>query len=189
MLAIMRIRAGLILLAIPVRLAAQAADPAPASPDPSTITAPDVTPSHDTRVREEGDKFYYFHNPGVTFAQAYQDLKACRGLMVMGGMVPINSFVPWDDGRTNAGSARPVQAVASPYGLVGATMATLILPGLERWHAGNRMQRCMSTRGYVRYAIPEATWDMLNEGDEQKLLLMQARLASGPKPQDDPVAP
>jgi len=45
----------------------------------------------------------------------------------------------------------------------------------------------VGTRGYERYAIPEAAWDVLNAGDEAQLILMQAMLASAPRAQDEPV--
>jgi len=51
----------------------------------------------------------------------------------------------------------------------------------------NKMRRCVGTRGYERYAIPEAAWDVLNAGDEAQLILMQAMLASAPRAQDEPV--
>lgn len=72
-------------------------------------------------------------------------------------------------------------------GLVVAAMAAIIMPKMQRGLDSNKMRRCMGTRGYDRYAIPEAAWNALNEGEEQQVLLMQAKLASGPKPSDEVV--
>lgn len=183
----MKILLGAILLVLPVQLAAQTVDPTENLPEPASISVPDVTPSHDANVRNQGYKFYYFHNSAVTFAEAYQDLKECRAHLVVGGGVPVPSFVPWDDAHGDEGHARKIPVAVPMYGVVGAAMAAIILPKMERGVAGNKVLRCMTTRGYQRYAIPQASWDILNYGDEQKLLLMQAKLASGSKPQDEPV--
>lgn len=152
--------------------------PAPL-PDPATIQTPDVTPSRDPKVSQDGYKFYYFHSPRVTFVQAYRDLKECRGHLAIGGPAQVPGFVPWDEAHR-----RRVVPTSSPYGLVGAGLAAIIVPKMERGLQSNKMRRCMGTRGYNRYAITEKAWEMLNDGDEERLVLMQAKLAAGPKPQD-----
>lgn len=149
-------------------------------PDPSSITVPDVTPSTDPKVREEGYKFYYFHKPETSFAEAHQDFAECRAYLVVGGPANVPGFIPW--GETHR---RKVYERAPMFdGLVVAAMAAIIVPKLQRGLESNKMRRCMGTRGYDRYAISETAWKALNEGDEQQILLMQAKLASGPKPSD-----
>lgn len=185
--------ARLLLPALFVPAAAQAQTTPAALPDPATIAVPDVTPSANPQVRKDGYKFYYFHNPEVSFAEAWQDLKDCRGYLVTAGPAPVPGFIPWDEAHrreTRAGSpmafgVTPLESIVS----VGVTsaMAAIILPKMERGQRSNKMRRCMGTRGYVRYAIPEAAFDKLNDGQEDALLLMQAKLASGPKPQDQVV--
>ena len=160
-----------------------AAQTAPASavlPDPATIKVPDVTPSQDPKVRKEGFKFYYFHNPEVSFAEAVVDLRECRAHLAVGGPARVPGFIPWDETHR-----RKRQGIVSPYGIVGYLIASeIFLPKIERGLRSNKMRRCMGTRGYDRYAITERAWDVLNDGDEEALVLMQAKLASGPKPQD-----
>ncbi len=169
----------LVILAAP----ALAAEAVVALPDPGTIKVPDVSPALDPKVRKDGYKFYYFHNPAVSFAEAYQDLRECRAHLAVGGGTLIPGFVPWDE------SHRRTVAQGTPMfpGLVTSALAAIILPKMERGTRSNKMRRCMGTRGYVRYAIPEVTWNALNEGDEEKLVSMQAKLASGPKPADTEV--
>lgn len=158
-------------------------------PDPATIVVPDVTPPTDPKVREDGYKFYYFHNPNVTFAEAYADLAECRTFLLWpsGGMVP--GFVWWKPGVYRPPSApKSDKSGLSPYGLVGDALAAIMAPKMERGSRSNIMRRCMGTRGYARYAITESAFDQLNDGpDEDKLILMQAKLASGPKPADEEV--
>ena len=151
-------------------------------PDPATIEAPDVTPSTDPKIREEGYKFYYFHRPDVPFETAYRDLSECRAHLVSGGLVAVPGFIPWGEK-----DRREIPQATPAFGIVGGVMAAIILPKLIRGQQSNKMRRCMGTRGYERYAIPESTWDKLNKGDEQQLILMQAKLASGPKPADEVV--
>lgn len=174
------------LLGITFAAAANAADPPSALPDPATIQVPDVTPSDDPKVSKDGYKFYYFHNPSVSFEEAYRDLKECRAHLPVGGATNVPGFVPWDEAHRRkiyTGFTAPSPLHAVVYSAVGA----VIVPKIERGLRSNKMRRCMGTRGYVRYAIPEAVWNKLNEGDEEQLTLAQAKLASGPKPRDEVV--
>jgi hypothetical protein len=187
-------------LLLPAVARAQAAPPAVsvtppvALPDPATITVPDVSPSSDPKVRSEGYKFYYFNNPAVSFAEAYQDVAECRAHLAIGGGAQVPGFIPWDQAhrrKVYQGGGfifAPNLLTAAVSGVVTAGLAAIILPKMERGARSNKMRRCMGTRGYVRYAIPEAAFDALNKGDEAQLIAMQAKLASAPKPQDEAVA-
>ena len=189
----MRYAPILLLLAQPMPAAAQAAGVPQALPDPATVTVPDVSPSPDPKVRSEGYKFYYFNNPAVSFAEAYRDLAECRAHLIVAGPAQVPGFIPWDEAHrreTRQGTIflmgpSVVQMVTGV--VVFSAMAAIILPKMERGARSNKMRRCMGTRGYDRYAIPEKAWDTLNDGDEQQLLLMQAKLASAPRPQDEAV--
>jgi hypothetical protein len=172
----MRFATVMIPLAILVAFVGRAtADPLP---DPATISVPDVTPSADPRVQEEGYKFYYFHNTGVSFAEAHQGFTECRAHLAAGGGTVIPGFVPWDEAHRRRVLQRPPMFP----GLFSEAMAAIILPKMERGVRSNKMRRCMGTRGYARYAIPEAIWDAINKGDEQAQIAVQAKLATGAKP-------
>ncbi len=171
---------SLLLLAQPVPGAASAG--APPLPDPATVNVPDVTASADPKIAEQGYKFYYFHNPQVSFAQAYRDLSDCRAHLAVAGPAKVPGFIPWDEAH------RRETVAPAPSGLVGAVLAGIIAPKLERGARSNKMRRCMGIRGYDRYAIPESAWNALNEGEERQLILMQAKLASGPKPRSEAVS-
>jgi len=174
--------------------AAASVTPSVALPDPATITVPDVSPSSDPKIRSEGYKFYYFHNPAVTFAEAYQDLTECRAHLAFGGIQMVPGFIPWDEKhrrkvRQSAGMVvvGPSMLTAVVGSMVTAGLAAIMLPKMERGARSNKMRRCMGTRGYVRYAISQSAFDTLNEGEEAQLIAMQAKLASSPKPQDEVV--
>lgn len=151
-------------------------------PDPATIEVPDVIPTHDPKIFKAGYKFYYFHSATVSFTQAYEDLRECRAFLAAFGAGQVPGYVPFNETHTP-----PEVPSSQPYGLVGVGIGAIVVPKIERGLRSNKMRRCMGTRGYARYAIPERIWDVLNEGDEQKLLLVQAKLASGPKPLDEEV--
>lgn len=183
----------LLLLAQPLPAAAQAADTPQGLPDPATVKLPDVSPSQDPKVRSEGYKFYYFNNPSVSFADAYRDLLECRGHLVVAGPAKVPGFIPWDEAhrrKTRQGSPMvvgPDMLTAMVGVVVFSGLAAIIAPKMERGARSNKMRRCMGTRGYERYAITEDAWNALNKDDEQQLLLMQAKLAASPKPQDEAV--
>lgn len=152
-------------------------------PDPATITVPD-TSANDPEVLKEGYKFFYFNNPAVSFAEAVADIAECRSFLASGAAPSVPGFIPWTE---------PVQrkqvrggGFMSMYGLVGvgvsAGLAAIIMPKIERGKRNNKLRRCMEPRGYKRFALPEASWKVLNEGDEKQLVLMQAKLASAPQP-------
>jgi len=172
------------LLAVLLPGAAALAAPAlaqSAPPDPASVTVPDVAlpadPAARAKVLEDGYKFYYFHNGAVSFAEAWADLAECRAHLASGAPVMLPGFVPF--GET---VRRDVDYQPSPYGLVGEAMVAIIAPKLERGLRSNKLRRCMGTRGYARFALSEQTWDQINEGDEPKVLAVQAKLASGPRP-------
>lgn len=151
-------------------------------PDPATITVPIIPAPADPKVREEGYKFFYFHKPSVSFAEAYADLAECQGLIAgtifgTGGLLP--GFRPWVE------TPRPPQG----YGPgASSLLGSILIPKFERGQRNNKLRRCMEPRGYVRYPLPEAIWDQLNDDKNERALLMQAKLASGPAPQDEKVS-
>jgi hypothetical protein len=160
-------------LAMPVAAVAQQGPPLP---DPASIAVPDIA-SADPSVQAEGYKFFIFHNPAVSFAEAHADIAECRAFLPSGEFRPLPSFVPWGETAVRASTAGP-----GPYGLVGDAIGAVLVPKIVRGQRNNKLRRCMEPRGYLRYAVPEAAWDRLNEGDEAALVLMQAKLASGPRP-------
>ncbi len=66
-------------------------------------------------------------------------------------------------------------------------IGAIVVPKIERGLRNNKLRRCMEPRGYVRYALPETAWKQINEGDERSLVLMQAKLATGNRPQQSEV--
>jgi hypothetical protein len=150
-------------------------------PDPATVVIPDVSVEQNPKAVEDGFKFFYFHNPSVSFNEAYADIAECRSFLISGAPAAIPGFRPWVEPVRNE-----VQRQYPGVGLLDMAMrsavGSIILPKLERGVRNNKLRRCMEPRGYARYPAPETAWDTLNEGDEPALIAMQAKLASGPRP-------
>lgn len=163
--------------------AAQAAAQAAAPPDPATITLPDLTPSRDPEVIANGEKHYYFHKAGVSYAEAYEDFSECyryipapyvdRGLPM---------FAPWSE-KPGVERFQPV----NNYGLVGMGIMALIGGGIERRARQAPVRRCLETRGYVRLPVAESVWRQLVDGYSERSIALQAKAASQPAPGARPV--
>jgi hypothetical protein len=146
-----------------------------AIPAETAIAVPDLhVPDSDL-----GDerKFFFFHKPGVSFAEAYADLSFCSRFIAHGQQRSLPDFVPWQ--RNDP--ARPIPDNLS-YGLVGIAIMAIIDGPIERSIRQTRMMRCMLPRGYARYRTSEAQWKQVSTGDLATAVAVQARIASGPVP-------
>jgi hypothetical protein len=178
-------------------LAAAVAAP-PASSQPASadqVAAPDL--SADTEPLGNPRKFYVFHRPQTTFAEAVHDLSVCLTFANPQLFPKPPLFVPWTE--VNAapkpnGSGPPL--APAYYGLPGvlaqaavdALISGPIIAGVGRSARQVNMSSCMMPRGYTRYRISEKMWKELNGKDMKQALMMQAKIASGPQP-NTPVAP
>lgn len=172
-----------LLAAAPAALPAALAQP-PGPPDPATITLPDMTPTRDRRVIEQGWKYFYFHKAGASYAQAYADFAECyRFLPMATGMLPsLPMFVPWSE----TPGVRHIERY-NPYGLVGAAILAIASGPIERRGHQARLRRCMEPRGYVRYPLAERVWEQLTDDYSQRSIALQALAAVGPTPPLEPV--
>lgn len=166
---------------------------------PGTKTFPpaeiEAVPMPETRFRtaeariEDFDKYYYFHREGTSFDEAFADLSECddlsNGLAAFrGGSEPYPGYY------------------ASQYGIGGAIGAALgeMFADMIHGSAARRemrrvnMRNCMGYKGYQRFGITKALWEVFNfeEGNGRKeedirtaKLLQQAKVASGPRPQTE----
>lgn len=159
-------------------LAAAIAAPAMAQsglppPDPVSVELPVLGPAT-PEVIKEGGKFFAFVNPSLTYVQAFEDIAECRSFLPVGVYRPLPGFVPWEEP-----SVRP-PIVYNPVGLAAGILVSIIMPKMERGQRNNKLRLCMGPRGYRRVAVPEAAWEILNEGDETQLIAKQAKLATTP---------
>lgn len=156
-----------------------------APPDPAALALPDLSPTRDPNVVADGWKYFYFHKSGVSFAEAYADFSDCyRFLPVAGAIGTLPMFAPW---REMPGVQVIEPTYGANYGLVGVVIANIVAGPLERRWRQSRLRLCMEPRGYVRYPIPEQTWEQLTDNFSPRSIALQARAASGPTPDLAPV--
>jgi hypothetical protein len=175
-----------LLMAASTLVAAASAAPAQpaAPPDPATIVLPDLTPSRDPEVIANGGKHYYFHRAGVSYAEAYEDFSECYRYLPTPGTDPsLPMFAPWSE---TPGVER--YPPANNFGLVGMGIAALFLGPIERRARQAPVRRCLETRGYVRYPVAEKIWRQLIDDYSERSIAIQAKAASLPVPDAQPVA-
>jgi hypothetical protein len=153
-------------------------------PDPAMIALPDLTPSRDPEIIANGGKHYYFHKAGVSYAEAYEDFAECYRYLPTPGTDPsLPMFAPWSEAP---GVER--YPPANNFGLVGMGIAALFLGPIERRARQAPVRRCMETRGYVRYPVAEKIWRQLIDDYSERSIAIQAKAASLPAPDAQPVA-
>lgn len=157
--------------AVPLRAQAPAVDPA-------TVAMPNLAFTPTPQHAENFEKYFYFHRADTDFATAYADLREC-------------------DGYARGLSFRTDLPASSPYGsgvmgAAGGVIADAILGSAERRRERRRnMLTCMRFKEYRVFGLPKELWEPFNfeegnrqvpEDERQRLLMIQARAASGPTP-------
>jgi len=136
-------------------------------------TAPWTAPSDDG-----DDKYFAFHKPGVELSRARADIQECLDYMTRSqAFGPPPKFVLLGD---PAGSRRPVSGGAIPGGLAGEMIAGMISRSFAMKTSRGNLRRCMSYKGYTRYAIDKAAWSAAFDSDAPVEPL--AALAAGDAP-------
>lgn len=155
----------------------------------------DYTPS--PKLTPDFDKYFYFHRPSTTFAEAYADIRECHGLA--GGKVA------YRQGNSAFADTYTTSYLIPQYGMAGALGGALggALVGLligggnhDKIHRIN-IRNCMGFKGYQRYGLPKDLWEEFNlspgksrknaEGSERAFRL-QALVASGAQPKQEAIA-
>ncbi|MGB7372199.1 hypothetical protein [Erythrobacter sp.] len=148
----------------------------------SEVQLPQVRFATDKRSVREGYKFFVFHHADLNYEEASRDFAECRAHIVRADPRSLPSFVAWADSEQRSLTSRP-----NPYGLVGDLLLSIVGPKMDRGLANSKMLMCMNPRGYDRYAVDQATYEALHEGDERMVIAMQAKLATGSTPSAEPL--
>lgn len=157
-------------------------------PDPRTVTLPDLTTPSDPEVIKDGWKHFYFHKAGVAYEEAYADFSECYAYMLVPADYPsLPMFAPWVDRPGARDPALPKLQYTGQYGLVGAAIGALFFGSFERRLRQAPLRRCLETRGYVRYPLPEKAWEALIDDYSDRSIAMQAKAATLPAPDARPV--
>ncbi len=144
-------------------------------------------PSLDVPASQLADarKYFIFHQPGVSTAQAETDLAFCWRFLPHGRQRSVPGFVAW----RRADGPREIPYAIDQYGLTGQIIGAIIAGPLERSARQSRLFRCMVPRGYARYRTSEVVWKLLNEGDPAMMIRAQAAIAAGPVPPTPQILP
>ncbi|HEX8624027.1 MAG TPA: hypothetical protein VF782_03000 [Allosphingosinicella sp.] len=145
------------------------AQEAPA-PDPAAIEVPDLNFTPTPAIERDFDKYFYFHRGGTELGTALADFREC-------------------DAYARGISLR---ADGGPNGLLAGAATDAIFGAAQRRDIARRNLRvCLGFKEYRRYGLPKSIWDRIHsvrapgesaEARRQRLLLLQARIASGPQP-------
>jgi hypothetical protein len=156
---------------------------APGAIDPATIPLPDLA-FQPTREIEDGyGKHHFFHREETDFATAHADILECDGYSRGFTHTAAGGDVPYPYAGTVAGAVG---------GMIGAAVSDAIFGADERRRLRRvNMRTCMEFKGYRAYGLPERLWDQFNftEGlrtldptERARMIRVQARVASGPRP-------
>lgn len=146
--------------------------------DPAAIPMPDLAFTPTPEIEANYDKYFVFNRADTDFATAYADLSECDGFA---------------RGLTHFGG---VGGAAAPLGIIGGAIADigsdLIYGSAERRRERRyNMLTCMRFKDYRVFGLPKAIWETFNfeegnnrvpERERQRMLRIQARVASGPRP-------
>jgi hypothetical protein len=137
------------------------------------------------------EKYFYFHREGASFAEARGDVKECDALA--------SGISVYSNNAAVASAAYGGVLAAGIGAAIGSIIDDAISgSALRRKIRRINMRNCMGFKGYQRYGLRKELWEVFNfeEGNGRKrndvreaALLRQARVASGPKPQQQALAP
>lgn len=161
------------------------ADPA-TIPDPAPVTVPDLSGGRDPAVVRDGEKYYYFWRADTAYEQAYADFADCYRFTptadVNAPLLPM--FIAW---RGSPEARDDAPAPGQSYGLVGDIMGALLFGSAVPLATQGRLRTCLEPLGYQRFPVPKATWKAMNETRVADPAALRARIASGPRPDAEPL--
>lgn len=154
-------------------------------------------------ITADYDKYFFLQRPETSFDEAYADIVECdalsSGSSYYGGGDPNSPVI---QAMTNQyimqyGMAGAVGGAIG--GAIGSAMADAIWGSAERRRERRvNMRNCMHYKGYDRFGLAKDQWQEFNfeEGNgreeddvRSRDLMMQARVASGPRPQQEALQP
>jgi hypothetical protein len=160
----------------------------------AAVEMPALAFSETPEIAANYEKYFYFHRLDASFDVAYADVTECdaltSGLAYYGG---------GNDAAVAGAMAQYGLLAGAVGGAIGGLMADAIFGSAERRKQRRmNLRNCMYYKGYDRYGLEKDLWQEFNfeEGlsrenaaDRAAALLKQARVASGPAPQQKALEP
>jgi hypothetical protein len=150
----------------------------PAAPiDPSVIPMPNLAFTPTPEIEGNYDKYFVFNRAATDFATAYADLRECDGYAR-----GLSQQVP-GGGNAHLGALGGAIADWGSDAIYGSAE--------RRRQRRHIMLTCMGFKEYRVFGLPKAIWETFNfeegnrrvpEGERQRMLQIQARVASGAAP-------
>jgi len=155
---------------------------APPPVNPVTVPMPDISFTLTPGIAENFDKYFYFHRADTDFMTAYTDILECDGYA-----------------RGLAFHTQYVYGQGVMADMLGNAIADAIFGSAERRRQRRiNMLTCMRFKEYRVFGLPENVWERFNfeegvrrvpEAERERMLQMQAKVASGPAPTVGEVMP
>jgi hypothetical protein len=151
--------------------------------DAAKVPLPDLAFTPNPENEAGYGKYFFFHRDNTDFQTAYADIRACDHLSreLNGPAIPMNTPYPY--AGTLAGAAGGLIAAM----ILDATAGAAQRRAMRR----DNMRTCMTFKEYQVYGLPKDLWSKFNfeeglatvtDSDRERMLQMQARAASGPRP-------
>lgn len=158
------------------------------------VEMPPLAFEDDPATVKDDDKYFYFHRAETSFDQAYADVTECDATSSGSSF-----YLRANAGSVAASSAQYGILASSIGGAIGGLMADAIFGSAERRKQRRiNIRNCMFYKNYDRYSLEKNLWQAFhfeeglskeNPEDREKALLAQAKVASGPKPQQEVLEP
>jgi len=160
-------------------------------PDDLKVTAADLVFEASEKHTEEFHKYFYFHKEGVSFETARNEIGECHVYQdgPVGGEGEVVAIVPRFVSLSENQSYKPYVYNDQGGGVVGAIIGGMIAGPILQKNRAQRYRKCMEYKGYDRYGISKDLWKTFSKGVPGDDLIMQASIASGPKPKTEKILP
>ncbi len=159
----------------------------------AAVAMPRLSFTSTPEVVKDYEKYFYFHRPDTSFDLAFADITECDALS--SGI----SYYADSSAAVNGAMAQYGVAAGAIGGAIGSAFADLIAGSAERRKIRRTNWRnCMGFKGYSRYGLAKDQWEGFNfeegngrkpEAERNRDLMVQARVASGPKPEQEVLEP
>lgn len=149
----------------------------------SEIAYPDLEFEETPQDVKVYDKYFFFHREDTSFDVAFADINECDALARGAGHY-----------RTSVSYYSPQAGLlgSAAGSVIGSLVADAIFGSAERRKIRrSNLRNCMAFKGYERYGLEKERWQKFhfeegfgeaNEVKRRNYFMVQARVASGPKP-------